>query len=216
VKKTSRKSVHARKKKPVVARGKQSATAAPANVVFLVGFMGAGKSSVGRALGQRLNWLFEDIDDRIERLERRRVAEIFRDSGEEAFRQAEHAALRQALEELSSGVARIVALGGGAFAQEANTVLLSEAKVPTIFLDAPVDELYRRCSAQALENGTERPLLKSVEQFRKLYEVRRKKYLSALLKINTGGKSVEEIAEEIADKLSLKKITLRTEQGEVE
>jgi len=61
--------------------------------VFLVGFMGAGKSSVGRALGQRLNWVFEDLDDRIEAREGRCVVEIFRDSGESEFRRAEHAAL---------------------------------------------------------------------------------------------------------------------------
>ena len=59
--------------------------------------MGAGKSSVGRALGQRLNWIFEDLDDRIEARERRTVAEIFRDSGELEFRRAEHAALQQVL-----------------------------------------------------------------------------------------------------------------------
>ena len=55
------------------------------NAVFLVGFMGAGKSSVGRALGQRLNWVFEDLDDRIETREGRTVAEIFRDAGESEF-----------------------------------------------------------------------------------------------------------------------------------
>ena len=66
----------------------------PGNSVFLVGFMGAGKSSVGRALGQRLNWIFEDLDDRIQAREGRTVAEIFRDSGESEFRRAEHAALR--------------------------------------------------------------------------------------------------------------------------
>jgi shikimate kinase len=214
-KKRSRKSVRARK--DIAARSKRSATAAPAaNVVFHVGFMGAGKSSVGRALGQRLNWLFEDLDDRIELRERRSVPAIFRDSGEAAFRQAEHTALRQTLEELSSGAARIVALGGGAFGQKANAALLREAKAPTVFLDAPVDELYRRCSAQAAENGAERPLLKSMEQFRKLYETRRKNYSSASLKIDTGGKSVEAIADKIAKKLGLQRIALRIEQGEVE
>ncbi|MGC1644711.1 MAG: shikimate kinase, partial [Candidatus Sulfotelmatobacter sp.] len=54
----------------------------PSNSVFLVGFMGAGKTSVGRALGQRLNWIFEDLDDRIQVREGRTVAEIFRASGE--------------------------------------------------------------------------------------------------------------------------------------
>ncbi len=61
--------------------------------------MGAGKSSVGRALGQQLNWLFEDLDDRIQAREGRTVAEIFRDSGEAEFRRAEHAALQHVLQE---------------------------------------------------------------------------------------------------------------------
>ena len=53
-------------------------SAAAPEAVFLVGFMGAGKSSVGAALAHRLNWVFEDLDDRIERRERRSVAQIFR------------------------------------------------------------------------------------------------------------------------------------------
>ena len=65
--------------------------------VALVGFMGAGKSSVGRALSEQLGWMFEDLDERIERRERRKVAEIFRESGEAGFRKAEHAALRELL-----------------------------------------------------------------------------------------------------------------------
>jgi len=77
--------------------------------------MGAGKSSVGRALGQRLNWIFEDLDDRIQAREGRTVAEIFRDSGESEFRRAERAALQDVLRELTGGGFRIVALGGGAF-----------------------------------------------------------------------------------------------------
>ena len=57
---------------------------------MLVGFMGAGKTTVGRMLGAQLGWRFEDLDDRIERRERRTVTEIFRDSGESSFRRAEH------------------------------------------------------------------------------------------------------------------------------
>ena len=132
--------------------------------------MGAGKSSVGRTLGQRLNWIFEDLDDRIQARERRTVAEIFRDSGESEFRRVEHAALRQVLQELQAGGSRIVALGGGAFVQKENAALLKASGVPTVFLDAPVEELWQRCCTQAAERGAERPLLRSKEQFRKLYE----------------------------------------------
>ena len=178
--------------------------------------MGAGKSSVGRALGQQLNWAFEDLDDRIERHEGRTVAEIFRSSGEDEFRRAEHNALRQVLEELRGGGVKIVALGGGAFVQERNAALLSESGVPTVFLDAPVEELWQRCSKQASEAGAERPLLRSHEQFRQLHDLRRKSYTRALVKIQTSGRSVDAIAGEITETLGLKKMGIRTEEGEVE
>ena len=178
--------------------------------------MGAGKSSVGRALGQRLNWLFEDLDDRIEQREGRRVAEIFRDSGESAFRRAEHLALEQALEQLQGGVPRIIALGGGAFIQPSIAELLETSGVPTVFLDASVEELWQRCCHQAAESRTERPLLKDLDQFRRLYDSRRQSYLKASLKIQTGNRTVDAIAAEIAEKLGLETITLRTELGESE
>ena len=60
--------------------------------VFLVGFMGAGKTSVGRALGARLGWPFEDPDDRIRSRAGRSIEEIFRDAGEQEFRRVEHEA----------------------------------------------------------------------------------------------------------------------------
>lgn len=186
------------------------------NCLFLVGFMGAGKSSVGRLLGQRLNWLFEDLDERIERRERRTVAEIFRDSGEPEFRRAEHEALCQVLEELRSGVARIVALGGGAFVQPENSKLLEQVGVQVVFLDAPAEELWQRCCRQAAESGAERPLLRSWAEFRSLYHARRKHYTKAALKIETVEREVESIAAEIAEKLGLKKITLHSRQGESE
>ena len=184
--------------------------------MFLVGFMGAGKSSVGRALGRHLNWVFEDLDDRIEAGEGRSVAEIFRASGEREFRRAEHAALQQVLKELQAGSARIVALGGGAFVQKENAALLKASSFPTVFLDAPVDELWQRCCKQANEAGSERPLLRSADGFRKLYETRRHGYSLASLHIQTGGRTVEVIAAEIAEKLVLQRIAIRTEQGEVE
>jgi len=191
-------------------------SAAPLHAVFLVGFMGAGKSSVGRALGQQLNWAFEDLDDRIERREGRSVAEIFRDSGEPEFRRAEREALALLLKELRSGGARIIAVGGGAFVQEGNADLLAAANVPRIFLDAPVEELWQRCSKQAGESGAERPLLRSQKQFRELFEARRKSYSKAPIRIETGSRTVEAIARQIAEMLGLKRIEVRTEQGEME
>jgi len=187
-----------------------------ATALFLVGFMGAGKTSVGRALAGRLNWTFEDLDERIERRAQRTVSQIFRDLGEPEFRRAEYSALRDVLQEIRNGAVKIVALGGGAFVQEQNSVLLSASGVPTVFLDAPVAELWQRCCTQASELGTERPLLRSIDQFRQLYEARRPGYLRASLGVQTGNRTLDEIASEIAEALSLKKIDVRAQQGEVE
>jgi len=168
--------------------------------VVLIGFMGAGKSCVGRALGKQLGWEFEDLDERIERRERRKVAEIFGDSGELGFRKTEHAALKELMAELRGGTGKIVALGGGAFAQESNAELLAAANALTIFLDADAQELWERCRDQ---KGIERPLLGSLANFRALYEARRPHYLKAKLRQETSGKTVEQTAAEIVEVLGL-------------
>jgi shikimate kinase len=179
--------------------------------VFLVGFMGAGKSSVGRALSQTLNCVFEDLDDRIERREGRSITEIFGTSGEIEFRRAEREALRQVLQELGAEEIRIVGLGGGAFVQAENAALLEADGVLTVFLDAPVKELWQRCVKQAKEQGLKRPLLQSLEQFQMLFESRRSGYLKAALRVETGGRKVAAIAREIAQAIRLKGLQLKKE-----
>jgi shikimate kinase len=171
--------------------------------VVLIGFMGAGKSSVGRALAEQLGWSFEDLDERIERRERRKVPEIFGESGESEFRRVEHAALKELLSELRAGAERIVALGGGAFVQRRNARLVEAGGVPTVFLDAEVAELWRRCKQQAEGQGMERPLLGNLKSFRELYETRRPHYLRASFRQETGGKSIQEIAAEVVQALGL-------------
>jgi shikimate kinase len=169
--------------------------------VFLVGFMGAGKSSVGRALSRQLGWPFEDLDERIQAREGLSIERIFRQSGEAEFRRAEHAALRELLSELGNSP-RIVALGGGAFVQEHNVALLEERRATVIFLDAPVEELFRRCQNEELE----RPLRgNDLEAFRQLYEARRPHYAIARLRIETAGKDIDNIAAEIKVSLGLSK-----------
>jgi shikimate kinase len=186
----------------------QPAEGSPVRAVFLVGFMGAGKSSVGRALGEALNCAFEDLDDRIERSEGRSIAEIFRASGEAEFRRLEQRALRQILQELA-GEIKIVGLGGGAFVQAENAALLEAPGVLTVFLDAPVDELWRRCVQQAERQGLNRPLLQSIEQFRMLCENRRTGYLKASLRIETGSRTVTAIAKEIVEVIRLNRSQLK-------
>jgi shikimate kinase len=165
--------------------------------VFLVGFMGAGKTSVGRVLAALLGWRFVDLDDRIVQREGRSVPEIFEHSGEAAFRRAESAALRELLAELN--VPAVIALGGGAFVQAENASLLQGTGTPVIFLDAPAEVLLQRC----LPQGSERPLLRDPASFRDLYEQRRPHYLRAAWRVDTAGKPVESVATEIMSALGL-------------
>lgn len=169
----------------------------PARAVFLVGFMGAGKTTVGRALSQSTGWRFEDLDDRIQAREQRSIREIFAQSGEAAFRRSELAALRELLQEVRYGPPTIAALGGGAFAQQEIVRLLEESGSITIFLDAPIDELWRRCSA----DGVDRPLLRQRSEFEQLYQKRRPYYLRARVRVETGSRAVQNIVEEITGSL---------------
>lgn len=167
-------------------------------VVFLVGFMGAGKTAVGGTLSQRLGWQFEDLDERIQSREAQTIEQIFRLAGEAGFRIVEHETIRELLASLGPSN-RVVALGGGAFVQPENAALLRKAGFPIVFLDAPVEELWRRCQQQMVE----RPLRQNWEQFRDLYQTRRPHYLAAVLHVETAGKEVETVAAEIAHALRL-------------
>ena len=166
--------------------------------VSLVGFMGAGKTTVGRALATRLGWRFEDMDDLIQTREGRTIEDIFQQSGEAAFRDLEHVVLRETVSQLNAD-SLVLALGGGAFCELHNREVLREAEIPAVFLDAPVDELFLR-SGQA---EIIRPLRNDPHQFRALYQRRRPAYLEARLCIDTGGKEVASVLEEIIFGLKL-------------
>jgi shikimate kinase len=211
IKKTKRKPDRRKKRPKKLDEKKRAVTArrcvllsgsVPVQSVFLVGFMGAGKSTVGSALAARLHCAFEDLDDRIVRRERRTVAGIFRDSGEKQFRSAERAALLELLDELQSGGRRVVALGGGAFAQPGNVKLIEASGVRTVFLDAPVGELWRRCCAQA-DQRMQRPLLNSWESFRRLYQLRRSWYLKAKHLQKTGNMKIDQVVAQIVEALDI-------------
>jgi len=161
--------------------------------------MGSGKTSVGRALSQRLGWGFEDLDQAIERREGRSIAAIFRESGEGEFRRAEEAALRSILQQLETG-AMVIALGGGTFVQAQNSALITESGGRTVFLDAGLDELWRRC-----QETSERPLRSDEQHFRHLYATRRPAYMKASVRVDTGGKDPESVAAEIVEVLGLKR-----------
>ena len=160
--------------------------------VFLVGFMGAGKTSVGQKLAANLGWRFVDLDARITAKTGRTVAEIFEQNGELPFRRMEHDELRELLAELGE-VSTVVSLGGGAWMQPANVAAVQGASLPVLFLDAPADELWQRCLP---ERGT-RPLLHSESEFRLLYDGRRVAYEQGTVRIETQGLTVDEVAHQI-------------------
>ena len=177
-------------------------SAAGVRAVFLVGFMGSGKNTVGRELAHRLAWDFVDLDARIEARERQAIPEIFRLQGEHAFRLAETSALRDLL---ANALARpsVVALGGGAFVQGKNRELLRAW--PSVFLDAPAEEHWRRCLQDEAESGVRRPLRTDPEQFARLHAERLPFYREASLVVETSGKEVAAICLEIERALELRK-----------
>jgi len=163
--------------------------------VFLVGFMGSGKTSVGHELARRLGWDFVDLDTLIESREGKTVPAIFHEDGEPHFRRAETAALG----DLVAGLWRdtVVALGGGAFVQERNRQLLQN--FPTVLLDAPAEELWRRCC----EDPAERPLRQDQSQFTQLYRERLPVYRMAKVTVETTLRDLSSICAEIEGTLNL-------------
>ncbi len=117
--------------------------------LVLVGFMGAGKSTVGRMAAQRLNAAFIDSDAVIEARAGKRISQIFAEDGEAAFRALERATIADLVREPDA----VIATGGGAFVDPNTRELLNRTSV-TAYLRAPFDVLWNR-----IAHGTERPLL---------------------------------------------------------
>jgi shikimate kinase len=159
----------------------------PARVV-LVGFMGSGKTSVGRLLARRLGYRFEDMDRRIERQAGRTIAEIFRAEGEEAFRERE----RQEAEALSRLEDRVVAAGGGAFSRPRTRTLLQEGAL-TVWLRCDLDRILSRIRP----DGT-RPLAGNRDIMRALLAEREPSYREADVTVEASVGTPREVAERIA------------------
>src|SRR5258708_34180472 len=111
--------------------------------IYLVGFMAAGKTTIGRLLAHELGWSFADVDEDIVKAEGSPIAEIFDARGEQEFRRVEQEAIRKRVSEVERGRPMVVALGGGAFAQESNRVLLEENGISS-WLDCPFPTVCRR------------------------------------------------------------------------
>jgi shikimate kinase len=159
-----------------------------ADKLYLVGFMGAGKTTVARALGARLGWRVEDIDLRIEALERRPVATIFAQSGEAYFRQAE----RQVLSGLLPARDIVVATGGGTFVEPDNRALML-ADGAVAWLDVPLSRVLQRVPADG-----RRPLATDRAQMELLFARRQLAYAEAHVRVDASGR-VTDVVEHLLD-----------------
>lgn len=162
-------------------------------IVYLVGFMGAGKTEVGRRLAELAGWSFVDLDEEIERRARMSVAAIFGALGEPQFRAMERSELRMA----SGRTGLVVAVGGGAFCDAENRAVIDSTGI-SVWLDAPLEVMLERCRDRA---GA-RPLLSGRDQMAALLDRRRPSYEAAALRIETAGLDVEAVARRILDRLA--------------
>jgi len=141
--------------------------------LYLVGFMGSGKSTIGRRLANRLGWSFFDSDHEIEAAQKTTIADIFAARGEPEFRRIESEIIRQHVLWIEHGRPAVVALGGGAFVSPANRELLCRNGI-SVWLDCPFEVVKRRVAP-----AEHRPLARDAEGFAALYEVRREIYCLA-------------------------------------
>lgn len=155
--------------------------------VYLIGFMGAGKTTVGRQLAKKLRWQFFDLDQEIEKREKRRISEIFRDSGEPHFRELE----RRHLTELSSVERAVIALGGGAYLDPQNRELAGKTGL-TIWLKVSFAKVADRVKI----DGT-RPKFADKDHAERLYQSREPFYANAKIHISTDGESPESVVNKI-------------------
>ncbi len=158
--------------------------------VYLVGFMGSGKSTVGRRLADRLGVPFVDLDEAFEAMAGETIRATFETRGEAWFR-AREAELLRGTADLPGAV---VALGGGTFIFPENAAFVRRHGV-SVFLDVPFEMLLLRLEGKAAD----RPLFRSGDEARQLYEARRPFYRMADWTVLVGGETtVDELVEQIA------------------
>jgi len=165
--------------------------------IFLAGFMGTGKSSVGRLLAQRLGLRFIDMDEEIEGEEGLSIPQIFQDKGESYFRQKEKEWVKRLVKENDI----VVALGGGTVVDEENLRLLKETGT-LILLKASPQIIYERT-----KNYTHRPLLNVENPLSRIEELlaRREEFYNRIpLQIDTASFSQEQVAQAILELLKPK------------
>jgi len=162
----------------------------PFHNVALIGFMGTGKSSVGRMLAGQLRFEFVDTDELLEKRAGRKISEIFVQDGEARFREMERALVA----EMESWRGKVIATGGGLAANEAN---LNQLKLHSLVvcLWATPEEIWHRVRRQS-----HRPLLRDpnpLEKIRSLLTARKPYYVQADVLISSNNRSVREVSAHI-------------------
>jgi shikimate kinase len=160
-----------------------------ADKLYLVGFMAAGKTSLARELGRRLDWQLEDVDERIEALERRPIATIFAADGEAYFRAVE----REVVQVLLPLRHVVVATGGGTFVDPDLRALI-RADGAVFWIDAPLGQIVDR-----LPRDGSRPLAANRVQLESLYETRRIAYAQAHVRLDASRASIGDLADEVIE-----------------
>ena len=144
--------------------------------IALYGFMGAGKSSLGKALAEKLNWNFVDLDEEIVRYAGKSINEIFADEGEIAFRKIEHQVLKEIVKRDDENI--VLSLGGGSIISPANRKLLEVKNFKKIYLNVALPQLTERLK----KDRKNRPLLKDIPEneldkyIEALFETRKERY----------------------------------------
>ena len=162
--------------------------------IILVGFMGSGKSSVGRALSRRCGWPRVDADEAIVSAAGKPIADIFRDSGEDAFRDLE----RSVMKDLCGENGRIISGGGGSFIDEENRRVMLDCGT-VFYLSARAETIHRRVT-RGNPSAPVRPLLaggEPLERIKELLAQRAPAYSQAHHTIETDQRTPGQVAETI-------------------
>ncbi|ANM29305.1 hypothetical protein ABI59_06420 [Acidobacteria bacterium Mor1] len=161
--------------------------------LFLVGFMGSGKSSVGAEIGRRLGWELVDTDRRIEERSGKPIESIFRTDGEGTFRRLEWEVLSDLVDEPLSAPGRVVATGGGLYLGYAQRRLIRGAGT-SVWLDLPLEVVRRRVGA-----GEGRPLWQGLDAvaLRVMFDKRRAVYALADRRVDAAGGDAAWVADRI-------------------
>jgi shikimate kinase len=169
--------------------------------IFLIGFSGSGKSTIGPLIAKELHYEFFDTDSMIEKVSGKSINDIFLNDGEPAFRKLESASIKKIGKDKVFN--KVIALGGGAFESDQNRKLILETGI-VVYLKCTPELIIKR-----LADFDDRPLLKSVnkrdrlEKVKQLLSTREPNYDKAQIVINTVGKNTKRIISAILQEIEV-------------